>query len=80
MAEGSGNFNVQVVEKRHLSTPLRPAARRALDCKAVAARNGRADWVALAEPRAPVPSEAGGLAGGPMHQFFNNLLSNQFRA
>ncbi len=41
----------------------------------VAARNGRADWAALGEPRTPVPSEAEGLASGPIQQFFNDLLN-----
>ncbi len=41
----------------------------------VTAWNGRADWAALAEPRAPAPShvpseaegKAEGLASGPIH-------------
>ena len=40
----------------------------------VAARIGCADLTVLTEPRAPVPSEAEGLASGPIHQFINNLL------
>ena len=56
-----------------------------MGCLTTAAWNRPADWAALTEPRAPVPpalpalseaegSEAEGLASGPLHQFFNNLL------
>ena len=45
---------------------VRSLAPRLRSGQALAAQNGRADWAALAEPRA--------LASGPIHQFFNNLL------